>query len=123
MKAIQITAPGKVETVELPTPELSAGKVLVKIEYVGFCGSDLNTFLGRNLLAISPVIPGHEIGGTVAAVGADVPHGLFSEGMSVTAASAPRAAKGVLMPASTTRPSVYSVTAQCATTSPCPGRR
>ena len=84
MKAIQITAPGKVETVELPTPELSAGKVLVKIEYVGFCGSDLNTFLGRNLLAISPVIPGHEIGGTVAAVGADVPHGLFSEGMSVT---------------------------------------
>lgn len=62
MKAIQITAPGKVELVSLPAPELSADQVLVKIGYVGFCGSDLNTYLGRNLMAISPVIPGHEIG-------------------------------------------------------------
>ena len=129
MKAIQITAPGKVESVSLPAPELTADQVLVKIGYVGFCGSDLNTYLGRNLMAISPVIPGHEIGGTVAAVGADVPDGLFSEGMSVTvnpytrAASAPRAERGGPTPASITRPSVYSATAQCATTSPCPGRR
>ena len=84
MKAIQITAPGKVEVVERRMPETAADSVLVKIEYVGFCGSDLNTYLGRNLMAISPVVPGHEIGGTVAAVGADVPAGLFTEGMSVT---------------------------------------
>lgn len=84
MKAIQITAPGKVELVSLPAPELTPDQVLVKIGYVGFCGSDLNTYLGRNLMAISPVIPGHEIGGIVAAVGAAVPEGLFSEGMSVT---------------------------------------
>lgn len=84
MKAIQITAPGKVEVVERQMPAMDADRVLVKIEYVGFCGSDLNTYLGRNLMAISPVVPGHEIGGTVAAVGADVPAGLFIEGMSVT---------------------------------------
>lgn len=84
MKAIQITAPGNVQMVERRMPELAADCVLVKIEYVGFCGSDLNTYLGRNLMAISPVVPGHEIGGTVAAVGAEVPAGLFAEGMSVT---------------------------------------
>ncbi|MDE7026862.1 MAG: zinc-binding alcohol dehydrogenase family protein, partial [Duncaniella freteri] len=70
--------------VEQEKPILLSDQVLIRIHYVGFCGSDLNTYLGRNPLAISPVIPGHEIGGTVEAVGKDVPAGLFAEGMSVT---------------------------------------
>ncbi|MDE6337743.1 MAG: zinc-binding alcohol dehydrogenase family protein [Muribaculaceae bacterium] len=84
MLAIQITSPGKVEVTERTFPEMAPDMVLVKIEYVGFCGSDLNTYLGRNLMAISPVIPGHEIGGVVEKVGEDVPQGLFSPGMAVT---------------------------------------
>lgn len=84
MLAVKISAPGKVDVVELAKPECGADEVLVKIHYVGFCGSDLNTFLGRNPMAIESVIPGHEIGGTVAAVGDKVPEGLFTEGMSVT---------------------------------------
>ena len=46
MKAVQIAAPQKMAVVEIEKPELKAGEILVKIEYVGFCGSDLNTYLG-----------------------------------------------------------------------------
>lgn len=84
MKTLKISKPFTVDIEDCPRPATGAGDVLVKIEYVGFCGSDLNTFRGRNTMAISPVIPGHEIGGTVEEVGADVPAGLFTKGMAVT---------------------------------------
>jgi threonine dehydrogenase-like Zn-dependent dehydrogenase len=48
MKAVQIVNPSEIKVVELEKPTISAGEVLVRIKYVGFCGSDLNTFLGRN---------------------------------------------------------------------------
>lgn len=84
MLSLQISSPGAVEVTERDFPTMRPDSVLIKIEYVGFCGSDLNTYLGRNLMAISPVIPGHEIGGIVEEVGADVPAGLFTPGMTVT---------------------------------------
>lgn len=76
MKAITIPAPQQMTVVELPKPEAKAGEVLLRLEYVGFCGSDLNTFLGRNAMAKDNVIPGHEIGARIAAVGPDVPEEL-----------------------------------------------
>lgn len=84
MLTIQITTAGKVEVTERQNPVPAADEVLIKVEYVGFCGSDLNTYLGRNLMAISPVIPGHEIGGVVEAIGSAVPEGLLEAGMTVT---------------------------------------
>ncbi|MDD3555920.1 MAG: zinc-binding alcohol dehydrogenase family protein [Proteiniphilum sp.] len=73
MKTLQITGQGITQLIEVPKPELSEGEVLLKIGYVGFCGSDLNTFRGANPLAQYPVIPGHEIGATIEAVAADLP--------------------------------------------------
>ncbi len=35
--------------------------MLLQLQYVGFCGSDLNTFRGRNTMALNPIIPGHEV--------------------------------------------------------------
>ena len=61
MKAIQITAPSEMKVVDIEKPVLELGEVPVKIKYVGFCGSDLNTFLGRNPMVKLPVIPGHEV--------------------------------------------------------------
>lgn len=84
MLAIQISSPGVVDVTERDFPAMQPDQVLIKVEYVGFCGSDLNTYLGRNLMAISPVIPGHEIGGVVQETGRDVPAGLFEAGMTVT---------------------------------------
>lgn len=83
MKALKITDEKKVAVVELPKPEIKSNEVLLRLNYVGFCGSDLNTFLGRNTMALKPVIPGHEIGATVEAVGNDVPDTIH-EGMTVT---------------------------------------
>ena len=45
MKAIQITAPSEMKVVDIEKPVLEPGEVLVKIKYVGFCGSDLNLSL------------------------------------------------------------------------------
>ncbi len=83
MKAIQITAPEAMNMVEVEKPTPKSGEVLLKIKYVGFCGSDLNTFRGLNPMVNLPIIPGHEVGAVIEAVGEDVPV-KFEKGMSVT---------------------------------------
>ena len=57
MKAIQITDTKKLDVIELSAPQPAAGEVLLRINYVGLCCSDLITFRGRNALALNPVIP------------------------------------------------------------------
>ena len=69
--------------VDIPQQEMKSDEVLLRLNYVGFCGSDLNTWLGRNTMAKMPVIPGHEVGAVIEAVGSDVPEGL-KPGMVVT---------------------------------------
>ena len=83
MKAINILAERQMKIVELPEPELRTDEVLIRLEYVGFCGSDLNTYLGRNPMVKLPVVPGHEIGAVIEAVGPEVP-GHLVPGMTVT---------------------------------------
>ena len=84
MKAIQITHSQTLNIIELENPQAPGkGEVLLKMHYVGFCGSDINTFMGRNTMALNPVIPGHEIGAVIEAVGSDVPETL-KPGMVVT---------------------------------------
>ncbi len=83
MKAIEITKPGEIRVVDRELPKMSEGDVLLKVKYVGFCGSDLSTFLGKNPLVQYPRIPGHEISAIIEAVGKNVPS-LLKKGQSVT---------------------------------------
>lgn len=83
MKAVKISAPGQVLVEDIEKPQLKPGEILLKIKYVGFCGSDLNTYLGRNPMVRMPVIPGHEIGAVIEEAGEGVP-AEFVPGMSVT---------------------------------------
>lgn len=83
MKAVQITNPLEMKVAEIERPIIHPDEVLLKIAYVGFCGSDLNTFLGRNPLVQFPIIPGHEIGAIIEDVGTEVPSHL-KKGMTVT---------------------------------------
>ena len=83
MKAVQIVNTHEMRVVDIDKPILNAGEVMVKIEYVGFCGSDLNTYLGRNPLVNLPIIPGHEVGAVIEEIGEGVPEG-FTKGMNVT---------------------------------------
>ena len=83
MKAIQISGERQMEIVNVAEQELKAGEVLLRLKYVGFCGSDLNTWLGKNPMVKMPVIPGHEVGAVIEKVGADVPE-ILKPGMVVT---------------------------------------
>ena len=84
MKAIQISHNQQLDVIEVEHPQTPNDKeVLLMICYAGFCGSDLNTFMGRNPMALNPVIPGHEVGAVIEAVGKDVPETL-KPGMVVT---------------------------------------
>ncbi|WP_394706851.1 alcohol dehydrogenase catalytic domain-containing protein [Marispirochaeta sp.] len=47
MKAIQVPEPGKIELIDKPLPEIfSSEDVLVKVEAVGICGSDMHIYHG-----------------------------------------------------------------------------
>jgi len=82
MKAVQITEPSQMRVVEIEKPQPGKGEVLVKIHYVGFCGSDLNTFRGLNPMVKLPVIPGHEVGAVIDTLGEGVTG--LEPGMTVT---------------------------------------
>ncbi|MDR0385188.1 MAG: zinc-binding alcohol dehydrogenase family protein [Prevotellaceae bacterium] len=83
MKAIQIIREGEIKLADIPVPSISPNEVLLKIKYAGFCGSDLNTYLGKNPMVKLPVIPGHEIGAVIEATGSETPADL-KPGMSCT---------------------------------------
>ena len=53
------------EITEIAEPTLNKGDLLLKVEMVGLCGSDLNSFRGRNPLITYPRVLGHEIAATV----------------------------------------------------------
>ncbi len=84
MKAIRITHNQELNIIEMEAPQApKAGEVMLRMLYVGFCGTDLNTFRGRNKMALNPIIPGHEISARVEKVGEGVPE-TIKPGMLVT---------------------------------------
>ena len=73
MKAIQIEKERQMAVVDIPAQEMKSNEVLLRLEYVGFCGSDLSTYLGKNPMVRMPVLQGDETTWVVALVktGAD----------------------------------------------------
>lgn len=65
MKAVALTAPGKVEVLQIPEPRPQGEDILLKVELVGLCGSDLNSYRGMNPMVSYPRVIGHEIAATV----------------------------------------------------------
>lgn len=83
MKAIVLESPGKADLKDVREPEPpGAGQVLLRVNKVGLCGSDLNSYRGRNPLVGYPRILGHEVAATVVAAGAGVQD--WHEGATVT---------------------------------------
>ena len=83
MKALFIESPGHVAVGEVEKPAAAPGEVLLRVRMVGLCGSDVNSFRGKNPMVSFPRIPGHEIAATIEAVGEGVP-AEFAQGMDVT---------------------------------------
>ena len=72
MKTAVMTDLMKVEIQQRPIPKPAPGEVLVKVDYVGVCGSDLHYYeSGRigNFIVKPPFVLGHEAGGTVVELG------------------------------------------------------
>lgn len=68
MKCIYWIGPKKFEITERPIPKLEAGEVLVKVESVGICGSDIHYYLDGRIgdqVITPPLVLGHEFAGTV----------------------------------------------------------
>lgn len=63
----------KLELVQMPVRSPRAGEVLVRVSLSAICGSDLHTIEGRRQPK-GPLILGHEICGTIAALGEGVTH-------------------------------------------------
>lgn len=83
MKALVLTEIGKTEIRDIEKPVPAADEVLLKIGAVGFCGGDLNGFLGLFELQEYPNVLGHEVGAVIEAVGNNVP-AEYRVGMKVT---------------------------------------
>lgn len=77
-----MTKPGEIEYREAPTPDITQDQVLLRIEKVGICGSDIHVYHGEHPFTSYPVVQGHEASGVVVKVGANVTQ--LSEGMRVT---------------------------------------
>lgn len=73
MKAVlfeQFQSPPKIVTVDDPTPEPHG--VVVELGATGVCRSDWHGWMGHDSDITLPHIPGHELAGTIAAIGKDV---------------------------------------------------
>lgn len=64
--------PGVIEIQEAEIPKLRENEVLVKIRYVGICGSDIHVFHGTHPFTHYPVTQGHEVSGEIAELGEKV---------------------------------------------------
>ncbi len=73
MLALVKTAPGTghLELQEVPDPTPGPGQVLIEVAATGLCGTDLHIYLGE-YRCTPPVVLGHEVAGTIAAVGPGV---------------------------------------------------
>ena len=71
MKAAVITAPGEIAIEEVADPTPGDNDVVVEVAAVGICGTDLHIFEGEFAPKL-PIVPGHEMSGTVVAVGRSV---------------------------------------------------
>ena len=82
MKALVLHEPGRVTIEQVAEPEPVGNEVLLRVRRVGLCGSDLNSYRGKNPMISYPRILGHEIAATV--VGSSQSHPQFEAGTNVT---------------------------------------
>jgi threonine dehydrogenase-like Zn-dependent dehydrogenase len=81
MKAVVVQCPGEAKLIDVPEPRKLEGDALLQVRMIGLCGTDLNTFRGKNPLVTFPRVLGHEVAATVLYAG-----GARSNGLRVGAA-------------------------------------
>lgn len=70
MKAMIFEVPGRpLRLADVPVPDPKAEQVLIKVQACGICRTDLHVVDGELTDPVLPLIPGHQIVGTVVAAG------------------------------------------------------
>lgn len=82
MKALIMKSPGEALIENVGAPENHGEELLLKVRMVGLCGSDLNSFRGKNPMVTFPRIPGHEVAATIVSGSRSEP--ALSAGVNVT---------------------------------------
>ncbi|MET4610866.1 propanol-preferring alcohol dehydrogenase [Rhodococcus sp. PvR044] len=72
MRALQLTDPGVIEIREVPVPEIGPSDLLIRVGAAGICHSDLHLLHFPVKMREEPLTIGHEIAGTIEAVGSEV---------------------------------------------------
>jgi 2-desacetyl-2-hydroxyethyl bacteriochlorophyllide A dehydrogenase len=72
VRAVIVDEPGKIRVDQVPDPKFGPKDVVVRVGACGICGTDLHIIDGEFPPTKYPIIPGHEFGGTVVAVGEKV---------------------------------------------------
>ena len=72
MKALVYQEPWKMSMHDLPRPVLQPGEVMVKMESVGICGSDVHGFTGESGRRAPGMVMGHEVVGRIVETAPDV---------------------------------------------------
>ncbi len=65
MKALVYTAPKEMQLLDRPMPEPGPGEVVLKIEAVGICGSDMHAWHGHDPRRKPGIVLGHEFVGAI----------------------------------------------------------
>jgi threonine dehydrogenase-like Zn-dependent dehydrogenase len=79
MRMFKIHSAGTATLVDAPLPSpIQHDEVLLRVNLVGMCGTDLTTFRGNNSMVTFPRVPGHEVAATV------VEGGILAPGTKVT---------------------------------------
>src|SRR5215217_7979054 len=72
MRAVVFSGPGQFSLEDVPDPIPGPRDVLVRVEAVGICGTDIHVLDGEFAPTVFPIIPGHETSGVVEVVGDEV---------------------------------------------------
>lgn len=80
MQALVYTQPNEVQLQEREAPLVAPGEVVLRIDAVGICGSDMHAYHGHDPRRLPGLVLGHEFSGTVLESG----HAQWRAGMRVT---------------------------------------
>lgn len=67
-----MVAPHKIEFKEVPTPIPEQGQLLLKVQMIGICGSDIHVYHGKHPFTKYPVTQGHEVSCSICGIGPGV---------------------------------------------------
>lgn len=65
MRQALLSNPNEFQMQEVEIPKKTENEVLIKVAYVGVCGSDLHVYIGHHPKVKAPVVIGHELTGYI----------------------------------------------------------